>query len=277
MPNINNLIADIDTVLLSGMSEPPVEIIRAFGERVASLLSSRLIARTKHYPFTLRMSNLGKSESQLWYEAHGYEKDEEMGAQVLLKFLYGDIIEELLLTLAEVAGHEVTDRQKEVELDGIKGHIDTLIDGELVDVKSASSISFNKFQEGTLRDSDPFGYYTQLSGYATSLGKTNGYFLAMDKTLGYTCLLEMKPEEVVDMHSRIPHLREVLQQDTAPPCGCTPKVEKNGNECLTAQCSYNPYKHHAHPGLRTFLYSTGPRFFTKVVKQPEVLEVTKVA
>jgi hypothetical protein len=187
--------------------------------------------------------------------------------------MYGDVIEELLLTLAELAGHTVTDRQKEVEIGGVKGHIDALVDGEVVDVKSASSQSFSRFQDGSLKNNDSFGYYTQLSGYATALNKETAYFLCMDKTLGYTCTLQIPPEEIVDVPSRIKYLRTMLASPTPPTCSCTKKVEPNGNEYLTAPCSYNPYKHHIHPEIRTFIYSTGPRFFTKVVKEPQVPEL----
>ncbi len=41
-----------------------------------------------------------------------------------------------------MAGHEVTDEQKEVELEGLKGHIDCKINGRVVDIKTASGFSF---------------------------------------------------------------------------------------------------------------------------------------
>jgi hypothetical protein len=48
----------------------------------------------------------------------------------LLNFLYGHILEEVLLLLVELAGHKATDKQKQVNLNGVKGHIDCKIDNE---------------------------------------------------------------------------------------------------------------------------------------------------
>ena len=269
---IDTLIQDIDTLILSGVESPSEDVINSFGTRVASILRQRLTTK-RDRDFTLRMSNIGKDPAQLWYESRGYPKDKELDATTLLKFLYGDVIEELLLTLAELAGHKVTERQREVELAGIKGHIDALIDGEVVDVKSASSFSYDRFESGTLKDNDAFGYYTQISGYAKALGLPRGHFLAMDKQMANTCLLTVPEMHFVDVAAKIDSLKEALACDTPPECNCIKKVEANGNEYLGPTCSYNPYKHHCHSGLRVFLYSTGPRFFTKVVKEPQVPEI----
>ena len=270
--SIHTLISDIDTLILSGSECLDEDMIEAFGKRMASLLSKRLTEK-RDRPFTLRISSLGKSASQMWYEKRGYTKDRELDATTLLKFLYGDIVEELMLTLAELAGHKVTDRQKEVEIKGIVGHIDALIDGEVVDVKSASSFSYDRFENGTLKDDDAFGYYMQIAGYAKALGHDKGHFLAMDKQMANTCLLTVPERDMPDVVARIDYLKARLAEDEPIECNCTKKVEPNGNEYLTAQCSYNPYKHHAHPNMRTFLYSTGPRYFTKVVKEPNVAEI----
>ena len=40
--------------------------------------------------------------------------------------------------LASISGHKVTQQQKQVEVEGVKGHQDCFIDGVLVDCKSAS-------------------------------------------------------------------------------------------------------------------------------------------
>src|SRR5690606_25725922 len=96
------------------------------------------------------------------------EDGEPLRPEAYLKFLYGDILEDLLLFLAEAAGHTVVGRQDEQEIAGIKGHRDCVIDGTVVDAKSASSYSFKKFKEGRLREDDPFGYVDQLQSYIHS-------------------------------------------------------------------------------------------------------------
>ena len=60
--------------------------------------------------------------------------------------MFGDILEELLLFLAKEAGHTVTGQQDTLSISGVNGHRDAIIDGRLVDVKSASSYSFRKFK-----------------------------------------------------------------------------------------------------------------------------------
>ena len=75
------------------------------------------------------------------------------------------MIEELALTVAMAAGHDVKGQQGKLNVHGIKGHRDAVIDGMTVDVKSASPYAFKKFKDGTLRDDDPFGYISQLSSY----------------------------------------------------------------------------------------------------------------
>ena len=271
---INTLIEDLNRLLLSGEGredEKLTQISEEFGKRMTDLFLRRVLSFGEKRESTLRMSNIGKPDTQLWFDLHGYEKHENLTPSAILKFMYGDVIEELVLSLCEAAGHTVERRQEEVELEGILGHIDAIIDGELVDVKSASSYSFERFKDGSLKDNDSFGYIMQLSGYAEALGKPRGYFLAMDKTLGHTTLMESPA--LSDMAGRIRKIKEMLACDTPPIPKCSIKVEKNGNEYLGSPCSYCAFKHHCNPNLRTFVYSTGPRFFTKVVSEPRVLEV----
>jgi hypothetical protein len=114
---------------------------------------------------------LGKKDRQIWYDANMPEAQRKLPGKMEFKFLYGDVLEVLMLFLAKEAGHEVTHEQHEVDVDGVKGHMDAVIDGIPVDCKSASSYSFQKFLNGPFFD-DPFGYVKQLSGYAHAIGKT---------------------------------------------------------------------------------------------------------
>lgn len=269
---VETLIEDIDAVLLSGQSEPDEKVLESFGKSVASSLSTSLKKWAAPETPTLRMSNLGRNTKQLWYEMNGY-KGEGFDATTRLKFLYGDITEHLLLTLAELSGHKVENKQLEVELDGIKGHIDCTIDGEVVDVKSSASFSYEKFEDGTLFDNDGFGYITQVSAYAEALGKDKAYFVALDKQYGYTCLLRVPRERFKDVRKRVAELKDIVKCDKPPEVACAIRKEDNGNEYLGFPCNYCQFKKECHPNLRTFQYATGPRHFTKVLKEPRVLEV----
>ena len=45
---------------------------------------------------------------------------------------------------------------------------------------------------------------------------------------------------------------------------------KSGNMKLGTQCSYCEFKKVCWPDLKTYIYSSGPRYLTKVVREPKV-------
>lgn len=258
------------------------ENVSVAGELFMQLLRDRLKKReVKKGQDVLRFSAIGKSDRQLWYQANMPEVAEKMGGQKNFQFLYGDVIEILLLFLAMESGHTVTDTQKQVECDGVFGSIDAKIDGILVDSKSASPYSFDKFKTGAYVFDDPFGYVSQLSAYANALGVDRAGFLVANKVDGEICFTELdkvyiegnKPSD------RIDHLRKSIRSDVPPP-RCHPLVEdgKSGNLKLPVECSYCPFKFECYKdanggkGLRKFFYSRGPVFLAKVVKEPKVDE-----
>jgi len=256
------------------------------GEVFKNLLRSRLAKRDSSQD-VLRFSSLGKKDRQLWYQANKPETAEKLHGKVKFKFLYGDVLEVLALFLAKEAGHSVEDAQYEVEQDGVLGHIDAIIDGVLVDVKSASKYSYEKFKSGSYIFDDPFGYVSQLSGYANSLedvGKLSGPragFLVLDKTDGSICYAPLDEEYIRGNPPgpRIKELRSVLASTTPPP-RCYPDQEegKSGNRKLGIGCSYCPFKEECWKdsnngqGLRKFYYSRGPVWLTQVKKEPNVPE-----
>ena len=277
---LETLIEDIEALFVNGkdVSETNLEI---FAENLKDLLRDRLASYKQERRGSLRMSSVGKPLRQVWYEVHG-APGESLKPNTLLKFLYGDLIEELVLFLAREAGHQVTDQQATVDLDGVKGHIDAVIDGVVVDVKSTSSYAFKKFKYGTLHEDDPFGYMKQLAGYSAAL-KMDGAFLAMDKSSGNLALLQFDRASLEMEHpqNRIEDQREALTKDTPPErCYGDTANDKSGNRKLVVGCSYCRFKHHCWAdandgeGLRTFLYSNGPAFFTHVEKTPKVPEIT---
>jgi len=145
-----------------------------------SVLAWNTPPKKEKYDGSLRMSILGKPARQLWYDKNSPKETKEYDASNNLKFLYGHIVEHLILFLAELSGHKVEDRQKKVHVNKVKGHIDCKIDGEICDAKSASSYSFKKFKNGELLNDDPFGYHAQLSGYEEAEGTKAGGFLVVD-------------------------------------------------------------------------------------------------
>lgn len=253
------------------------ENLEAFCENTKEILRSRLRAQEDRGS-PLRFSALGKPNRQMWYEAHPEEgMKEPMPPKAYLKFMYGAIIEEMLLFLIKEAGHDVKDEQREVEVDGIRGHIDAIIDGVVIDVKSASPFGYKKFETDTVAQDDPFGYVDQLAGYSNVLTPGEGAaWIAFDKVAGDICVSKLKPV-VIKHHKpedRIKELKEVIALEE-PPERCYEPVPdgKSGNVKLPTPCGYCAHKHRCHPGLRTFIYSTGPRFLTEVKRTPDVLEI----
>ena len=258
------------------------EAAQEFGSTLGSLIADRL-RETKKGPreFTLRMSNIGKGARQLWYDKK-YGREETLSGPTLIKFMFGDIVEQLILFLAGHTPHKITFRQAEVSVSGVKGHIDADIDGVTVDVKSASAHAFKKFADGTLVDNDAFGYIEQIAGYSKARG-TDGAFLAVDKVGGNLAYLPFTKEEldVFDVEGRIEYIKQAVDQPD-PPARCYPdeKMGESGNRKLGVNCSYCSHKERCWSdanggiGLRTFLYSSGPVFLTKVAVEPKVYEKT---
>lgn len=229
------------------------------------------------------MSNIGKGARQLWYEKN-CEKDQGEGfdGKTLLKFMLGDIVEHVILFLAEHSGHAVTHKQAEVHRGPIKGHIDADIDGVTVDIKSASPFAFLKFKKHTLAEDDAFGYIEQMAGYCKARD-TDGAFLAFEKVSGELCYdLHTKEElAVYDVDKRIEYVVEAVASPDAPE-RCYPDEEygASGNRALCTTCGYCPFKRRCWAdangglGLRTFLYSNKPVYMTQVTREPKVQEVT---
>lgn len=278
--SIDTLIDDIYAVFTDGYSKSPdnEKLIDVFGEAMKALMRSRLTPRESSGG-TLRLSAIGKPARQLWYDSRGVEKPDFTGDQ-LLKFFYGDVIEEVLLTLAKLSGHSVTNEQQEVVVAGITGHMDAVIDGHVIDVKSASAAAFKKFDQGSLMFDDPFGYMNQIAAYSEAVeGNKGAGFLAMNKVDGKLTLFQPDPEYLPDTQERVDYLKEALASDT-PPERCYEEVtEANGNKKLPMGCVFCSFKKECWKdanngsGLRGFGYSFGNVYLTHVEKAPRVGEV----
>lgn len=257
--------------------EPSEKDLEEFAENikeavVASLTRSKTEVDGKRE--VLRMSSIGKPMRQLWYAAREDSKAENFSYSTLLKFLYGSIIEELLVLLVKTAGHSVTGQQEEHDIDGVKGHSDGRIDGVLVDFKSASGRSLLKFKNRNLFFDDPFGYIAQISAYAEKEKDDRAAFIVMDKQAGELVTMELSRSEMIDPLKRIADLKEALSKDTPPDlCYWDEEDGKSGNRKLAVGCSYCQFKSKCWPNLRAFKYSNGTRFLTVVEREPNVEEV----
>lgn len=231
----------------------------------------------------LRLSAMGqRCPCALWHSIHAPELATPFQPWTHIKFTYGHILESYVISMAKAAGHEVTGEQDELVVDGVVGHRDCVIDGCVVDVKSAGSRSWQKFKDGSIRDNDLFGYLDQLDAYVVGSrndplvrDKTHGYLLAINQELGHLALYEHTIREE-SIRSRIKEYKEIVSLLRAPTCTCREIPDgKSGNMKLDVTASYNSFKFCCKPYIRTFLYSDGPRFLTQITRLPDVVELTR--
>ncbi len=109
--------------------------LKVFGQDMADALKQWATPRgaDKINVNTLRMSNIGKPQRQLWYDMNlKKEGITEFEPSTLIKFLYGHLLEVLVLFFVKLSGHKLDSQQKEVSVSGINGHIDCKIYGEVI-------------------------------------------------------------------------------------------------------------------------------------------------
>jgi len=281
---LNTIVPDIYGLLENLSNGEPLPITEeALDETMASMKEAILhwaTPRPRDTDFTVRMSNVGKPSRQMWFEKRDPNGRGSVDGATQIKFLYGHVLEEIVLMLVRMAQHNVTDEQKEVTVNGIVGHMDCKINGQVVDVKSASKFAFNKFVKGTLADDDPFGYLGQLAGYEKAEGTDKGGFLVINKESGELCMYVPDDLDKPNIDTKINTLLDELKLDTPPELCYTPTPDgKKGNMQLPKGCTWCKYKHECHKdandgeGLRTFKYSTGYKYLTHVEAEPKVDEI----
>lgn len=282
MPNIETIEKDIVEVLRGG-HRLPVEVLSKFGANVAMKLERQLKRdKAPRESGVIRASEIGMVDTcahKLWYSYHTPTVAEELGGTAIFKFLYGDIIEEATLTLARAAGHLVECEQQKIEISYrgylIRGSIDAVVDGVLVDVKSTTQYGIKEFVAG--RGGDKFGYRAQLNVYAAGMGAERKGWIAVDKTIGtIKWAEETRP---YDVDKLLDKAVDTIESRSEPKSRLLPTIESNGNASLSTECNYCPYKRecwkdaNGGKGLRTFAYSTGHKHLVHVAALPKVAEV----
>jgi hypothetical protein len=278
----DTVVQDIYALMESKDADPSVDVeaeIDKFGESVKALMRTEFGRKKREDNRKLRLSNIGRTDRYLWNHYNG-TAGEELQPHTYVKFMYGHLIEEMLLFLTRMAGHSVTDEQKVCKVEGVVGHMDCKIDGVVTDVKSASSFGFKKFKDGTLANDDPFGYIDQIKAYAHDCGETQVGWLTMDKANGHLTYLKYDLEKVENeklkepVVDRVKHIKQLVEGDEPTEYCYDPVPDgKSGNMKLAVGCSYCQFKEHCYPDMRVFAYSYGPKYLVDVVKEPKVQEV----
>ena len=275
--NITTLIEDILNLIDTGEKEVNEDNLNDF---LATMKDEviKFLAPYEGERKRLRLSAVGRENRKLWFEINDPVQRKEIPQQ-RMRFFYGHILEAMLLFLAREAGHDVKDQQKEVTLEGVTGHIDAVIDGVLVDVKSASDYGFKKFKEGDLINSDPFGYIGQISSYMEAMNLDEGAFFAINKNNGEITLMTIDELTTINASKRVKELKKIVASKEMPEL-CHPDIPigTSGNRILDKGCVFCNYKDicwkdsNNGKGLRVFQYSHGYKYFTKIAKLPNVDE-----
>jgi hypothetical protein len=282
MKTIDTLVADIKEVLTTSKGYNS-EIRDFIANNVSESLDKQFGGFGDNDKPRLRFSSMGTPcERKLWYSVNRSDSREPISSSLKLRFTYGDLIESLVLGLAKAAGHRVEGLQASVAIDGVRGSTDAIIDGMLIDVKSATDRSMQKFRDGGLRSDDSFGYISQLSSYLFALQddpllevKDKAGFLVVDKSFGKIELhIYDLSEDMKGKLEEVKHKKRIVKQKEPPARAFEPVPDgKSGNTKLGLNCSYCDFRYSCWPNLRTFLYSNGPRYLVDVVREPNAWEV----
>ena len=276
---IDTLVEDIYSLFTSNEpSKIPANVLQDFAKDVTDAVVNSLTEERKPRN-NLRLSMIGQPARKVWYSVRSTEQEDLAGSDYI-KFLYGDILEALLVFLSKVSGHKVSDQQKQVVLNDVVGHQDAVVDDVLVDFKSASSFSFKKFTEGMVFKDDPFGYVAQLSAYAQANNAKEAGWVVIYKTTGQIAYCPVHRMEMINASQKIDYLRDAIK-DSEPPSRCYDDVPdgKSGNMQLAVGCNYCPYKFDCWSdanngkGLRAFQYANSVKYLTKVDREPNVPEL----
>jgi len=281
MKTIDTLVEDIESVIY-GQGGWNKSVAEAMGKSIADTANKRF-SKPQEPRGYLSLSSIGTPcKRKLWYKINKPGFGEPLDAKMLLKFFYGDMIEELILAMVEASGHTLAGSQDRLTVHGIRGHRDAVIDGMTVDVKSCSPFAFKKFKEGDLRGNDPFGYISQLSSYVYAAkddplvtDKNRGAFLAIDKVNGEICLdvydftEELKTKEQEMLAAKDLVAGDIPTERISP----VPASKSSPNTKLDKSCQFCEYKKACWPNLKMYQYTYGIEYLVHVEKPPKVPEV----
>jgi len=208
--------------------------------------------------FRLRMSNIGRSYCQLWFDKNDSKSAIPRSTNFIINMMIGDIVEAVfkgLLTQSGVSyknGEGVTLDLGDVKVDGTP---DLIMDGKVDDIKSASPWSYtNKFKDyETLAEMDSFGYVAQLGGYAKAAGVKPGGWWVVNKGTGefkYVSAGDIDSEEVAENTKALAaKLAENKFERCYEPIEETYRKKPTGNLVLGKECGWCDYRYKCWPGL----------------------------
>ena len=199
-----------------------------------------------------------------------------------MKFIFGDIIEAIVMVLLKSTPLKVESEQENVKHDwkdgtSISGTLDVVVGGKVYDIKSASDFSYKyKFKKGfdTVKQDDPFGYVSQGYLYAKSMGLPFGGWIVVNKNTGDIHVTEAPLDNQTAENEAVAIAKknmDAINLDLPFQRCFTPQAEidnKNpsGNLELGVNCRYCEYKEHCWGEQLSFQGRVGPRGGIKAPK-----------
>lgn len=142
-------------------------------------------------------------------------------------------------------------KQHEISYNGIKGHLDIVLDSGFIEVKTMSPTYFDKFLK---EQDDSRGYLTQMALYQAASGK-NGVWVCLNKATGEVVMVTPKLSEleravarvnaIVPLMQSINSLHDLEDGDIVAPEG-VPEMYKRkptGKLLMPDSMKYSPYRH----------------------------------
>lgn len=142
-------------------------------------------------------------------------------------FHLGDYFESLILTLMEAYGLSVQSKQAELKYETpeghvLTGHIDAVVEGILIDIKT---MSFYYAKQFAVSPNDDRGYITQLNIYRSQIECEGSGFLCLDKSSNNLFFVEndedprylQRVNGVADALAKIEEFEQIKEHFDIPP------------------------------------------------------------
>ncbi|UZV39987.1 hypothetical protein LPP2_g19 [Leptolyngbya phage LPP-2, strain SPI] len=154
----------------------------------------------------LRVSSLGKYAVVQALQCFGVHEDRGniRGAQADM-FHVGDVTEAKLIALMKAYGLQVTHEQHEVTWHGVLGHMDCVVDGMVIDVKTCNDGNFKRYQKKL-----PLTYLTQIGVYADALKYANCGILLYNRNTCELALSVPDHDDIKEALERAEHIATAI-------------------------------------------------------------------
>lgn len=242
----------------------PRSVRDEFVEACATAIDKQFSRRGE---YSLRMSGLGRPLCQQIMQLNGEEED--MDYSTFMKFIFGDLIEAVAVAALRLAGADIIEIQKPVEVDlgegiTIKGTLDLIMDDgsgpKVWDIKSASDFAFNhKFGSfggyEKIKSEDAFGYIMQGYLYSSAVGLPFGGWIVVNKNSGEWAMCHAPDDQEADRKAYMkdalvrakyllskPKFRREFSDEPE-----MHKKEPTGNRLMCTSCSFCGFKEKCWP------------------------------